>query len=188
MQSLLDHPEVVAAFLSAVATLFAAIAAWRGPKSAAKLAEALRRESEKQNEAKRLKLFIFTSLMQERAYLASTEAVRALNLIDVVFHDSRDVREAWSDLFLAFNPDHQVPRHAVEERVRRLLRATAEDIGISDSLRTDDLGRIYHPTALAEEEELRRRERQNALRRLQGDVPATENAAVSPELWPPKPD
>lgn len=188
MQYIIDNPEVIAAFLSAVATALAAFATWRGPRSAAKLAEELRRESDKQNEAKRLKLFVFTSLMQERAYLASSEAVRALNLIDVVFHESREVRESWADLFLAFNPERQVPTHATEERVRRLLRAMATDIGIADSLRVDDFGRVYYPTALAEEEELRRRERQNALRRLQGNTAPTENAAMTSELWPPRPE
>jgi hypothetical protein len=41
-------------------------------------------------------------LMKERAQIYSENGIKALNLIDVVFNDSREVREAWSELFLAF--------------------------------------------------------------------------------------
>jgi hypothetical protein len=64
---LLDRPEVLAAFLSFLAAAFAAIATWRAPISAAKLAERMRQTHERQSEARRMKMHIFVTLLQERA-------------------------------------------------------------------------------------------------------------------------
>src|SRR5262245_23484574 len=106
---------------AAIATGFAAYATWRAPRSAAELAEQLRQASEKQSERRRLKLHVFATLMQERASLATLDGVRCLNLIDVIFHDCREVREAWAELFLAFDPRRNIPVHVQEERLRKLL-------------------------------------------------------------------
>jgi hypothetical protein len=188
MLSILNHPDILAAFLSALATLFAAIATWRGPLSAATMAQKLRHQSEQESEKRRLKLHVFATIMQERAFIASTDAVRALNLIDVVFREANDVREAWAELFLAYDPTHNIPDHAKEERLRKLLRAMASDLGIGDGLRSDDLGRIYYPNALAQEEQVRRLERESALKRLQGQLSPTANTAAPQQgPWPPRP-
>jgi hypothetical protein len=188
MQYLIDNPATAAAFLSFLAAMFAAIATWRGPISAAHLAEKLRQQTEAEGERRRLKLFVFSTIMQERAFIASTESVKALNLIDVVFRESTEVREAWAELFLSFDLKHNVPEHAKEERLRKLLRAMAVDIGIADGLRLDDFGRVYYPNAIAQEERLRQLEREAALRRLQGQLPPTANTATPQAAWPPKPD
>ena len=91
-----DHLTLLIAIFSAIATGLAAFATWRAPTAAAKLAESLRRDAERHDELQRQKLGLFASLMQERAQIYSDNGVRALNLIDVVFNESRDVREAWS--------------------------------------------------------------------------------------------
>ena len=95
-QILLD-PQVLAAWFSALATLFAAYAALRGPISAAEAAELMREKSERASEQRRQKLNVFTTLMQERAAYYSLEAVKSFNLIDVVFNESRSVRDSWSE-------------------------------------------------------------------------------------------
>lgn len=77
--------SVVAAAFSAIATGFAAFAAWKSPIEAAKLAEGLRRTAELANRRHDGKMQLFATLMQERAAIYSAEGVRALNLIDVVF-------------------------------------------------------------------------------------------------------
>src|ERR1700687_3582640 len=139
-----DPYTLAAAAFSAVATALAAFATWYAPRAAAKLAEALRRDAERSQERQRNKLFVFATLMQERSAIYSEAGVRALNTIDVVFHDSRPVREAWAELFLTFslNP---ISNHVLEERLRRLLASMASDIGLGDNLKTDDFGRIYSP-------------------------------------------
>lgn len=187
----LQNPAVLAAFLSAVATGIAAWAAWKGPVAAARAAEDLRRNNDDLHERRRLKMWVFSTLMQERAYIASIDAVRALNLIDVVFRDASPVREAWANLFLAYATDSAVPRHVQDERLRLLLREMAIDLGIADSLRGDDLGRVYYPQAIEEEERLRQLERKVALGRLQNQLNPTANTVVensNTSAWPPRPE
>ena len=176
------------AIFSAIATAFAAFATWRAPTSAAKLAEALRRDAERLDERQKRKLYLFSMLMQERTQIASENAVRALNLIDVVFNESREVREAWSELFLAF---HMKPllQHVIDERLRKLLGAIAKDVGLADELRSDDLGRVYFPIVQAQEQFIKDMQRQQILASLQGQNSAGASApALQNTTWPPKPD
>ena len=179
---------LLAAIFSAIATGLAVVVTWRAPISAAKLAEALRRDGERQQQSQRQKFHVFATLMQERSQIHSDNGVRVLNLIDVVFHDSRQVREAWAELFLAFHMNPLV-QHVIDERLRRLLSAIAADIGLADELRTDDLGRIYFPIVQAQEQFIKDTQRQQILRSLQ-DKNAAEATAPAPQntLWPPKPD
>jgi hypothetical protein len=182
-----------AAIFSAIATLFAAIATWRGPRSAAALAEALRAKSEVSNEKRRMKLFVFTTLMQERAAYYSSEAVKAFNLIDVVFNESRKVRNAWSEFHAAMDSTNRIPEHAQQERFRILLSTMADDIGLTDQLRSDDLNRTYYPTALAEEEHVKSLQRKAAINQLtQNESPAANTAPSDGSLsiaskFPPAP-
>jgi hypothetical protein len=179
--------SLAAAIFSAIATAFAALATWRAPTAAAKLAEALRREAEHHTERQRRKLVLFIALMQERAEIYSENAVRALNLIDVVFNDAREVREAWAELYLAFSMK-PYQQHVTEERLRKLLAAIAKDIGLADELRTDDLGRVYLPTALAQERFIKDTQRQQMLASLQIPTAAAAPADTSLNtMWPPKP-
>jgi hypothetical protein len=93
-----DYYGIATAVFSAVATGFTAFATWQAPRAAAKLSESLRRDAEKAQERQRSKLQIFVTLMQERAAIYSETAVKSLNLIDVVFSDSREVCDAWNYL------------------------------------------------------------------------------------------
>ncbi len=181
-------PAIVAAVsagLSTIATLFAAIAAWQAPRNAARLAEDLRQENERGTEQRRMKFYIFTTLMQERAAVYSSESVRALNLIDVGFATSNKVREAWAELYNAYR-DGQASDFDKQSKLRILLKEMADELGLSSGLRVDDFGRVYFPNALAEEEELRMLERKNALDRLKG--PATTQKTLGHDPFPPKPE
>ena len=126
-----DLYTLMAAFFSALATGLAAWATWRAPRAAAKLAEELRRQGDRNQEHQKNKLHVFAMLLQERAAIYSENGVRALNLVDVVFNDSREVRDAWAELFQIFLTD-PIPPHVLEERLRKLLVAMAKDIGLAD--------------------------------------------------------
>lgn len=186
----LENPGVVAAFLSCIATMFAAFATWRGPMSAAKLAERIRHQKEKENEVRRMKMHIFSTLMQERATIASIDSVRMLNSIDFVFNDVPSVREAWAELFVIFQADGVPHPQLREEKLRSLLRSMAADLGMSGSLKVDDLGRIYYPNALAREEELRRMQQERALLSMRSQQDANDKPMVDYALltkFPPPP-
>ncbi len=175
MADIASTASVIAAVASAVATAFAAFATWHAPKSAANLAETLRRDAERSDQRQRYKLHLFATLMQERAAIYTENAVRVLNTIDVVFHDSRPVREAWAELFLVFGMN-SIPPHVLDERLRKLLIAMAQDIGLGDELRVDDIGRVYYPKALTEERLIKDTQRQQLLSALQGETPAANTA------------
>ncbi len=174
------------AICSAIATACAVIATWRAPTAAAKLAEALRRDAERDYERQKQKVRIFSTLMQERARIYSEDSVRALNLIDVVFNESREVREAWSELFLAF---HMTPlqQHVIDERLRRLLAAISTNIGLADGLRNDDLGRVYRPIIQEQEQFIKDIQRRQMLISFQASNAGGASTAQN-GLWPPKPD
>ena len=125
--------------------------------------------------------------MQERAAVYSEDGVKALNLIDVVFSDCREVREAWAELFLIFSVD-PIPAHALDERLRKLLAAIAKDVGLGENLRTDDLGRVYSPNAVTQDRMIKDMQRQQMLASLQGkSSPAANTTATESSVWPPTP-
>jgi hypothetical protein len=125
--------------------------------------------------------------MQERSAIYTEPAVRALNLIDVVFNDSSRVREAWAELSLALNTRPIVP-HVMDERLRRMLGVMADDIGLGGGLRTDDIGRVYYPQAIAQDRQIQDMQRQQTLRALQGASSPAANTASGNSPWPPKPE
>jgi hypothetical protein len=169
-----------AAFLSFLATLFAAYATWRGPRSAAELAEQLRANSERDSERRRMKIQVFSTLLQERATIHSAESVRMLNSIDFVFSDSPRVRDAWADLYSTFLPTVPPPPQLRDEKIMSLLKEMVADLGLSDNLKVDDLKRTYYPTALARERELHDLQRDQALNQMRamGQQPDT-----TPDFW-----
>jgi hypothetical protein len=182
-----DHLTLLTAIFSAIATGLAAYATWRAPTAAANLAESLRRDAEQQDQRQRQKLSVFATLMQERAQIHSENSVRALNLNDVVFNESREVREAWSELFLAFYMK-PIPEHVLDERLRKLLGAIAKDIGLADELRNDDLGRVYYPMVQQQKQFIEDMQRQQVLASMQGQNAAGATTPNAPNtLWPPKP-
>jgi hypothetical protein len=183
-----DLYTLMAAIFSALATGLAAFATWRAPKAAAKLADELRREGERNQERQKNKLHVFATLMQERAAIYSENGVRALNLVDVVFNDTREVRDAWAELFRIFSVN-PIPHLDLEERLNRLLVAMAKDIGLADQLRPDDIGRVYYPNAVAQDQLIRDMQRQHMLTAFSQTQtsPATNIEASQKTPWPPKP-
>ena len=170
--------QVLLGIFSVIATGLAAYATWAAPRSAAQLAEGLRSQAQRQEERRRLKLHVFASIMQNRATVGH-ELVQALNIIDVVYHDCKPVREAWSELFLSYDSALKIPPHVQDERMRKMLIAMANDLGLGDELRNDDFGRVYTPNVLAEENRVRDLERKAALARLsQEAVAPTANTAT----------
>jgi hypothetical protein len=179
--------SLAAAVFSAIATALAAVAAWQAPRGAAKLAEELRRDAEKGQERRKNKLEVFATLMQERAALYSEDGVRALNVIDVVFHDSRDVREAWTELFETFSIV-PLPKPIMDERVRKLLAAIAKDVGLGDEMRIADLSRVYTPNAIQQDRVIKDLQRQQMLASLQGQLSPAANSPQAATAWPPAPE
>ena len=179
--------SVAAAFLSAIAAIAAALATWRSPISAAKIAEKLRREGDTQTEARRFQLNVFAQIMQGRAEIASEDTVRALNSIDIAFSKSVRVREQWAELYQALNTSPW-QAHIVDERMRKLLREMAQELGLAEQLRLDDFGRIYFPNALAQDREMKALQRDATMKQLLTPLDTDQDtSSVTLDKWPPKP-
>lgn len=143
-----DWVVALATVFAAVAAGFSAWAAILGPRKVAEEAERIR----KRNEARDLKLRIFGQILSDRPTLSRIETVRNLNVIDVVYRDSRTVRDAWADLHRCLVGSDQTRQR---ELYRALIAAMASDLGLSQLLTTDDLERSYHPRPLWAEENAR---------------------------------
>ena len=102
-------------------------------------------------------LSLLSVMLSLRHQPLSPDNFRALNLIDVVFVDDAEVREAWSKFYWAMNdPNLQnSPGYTVREDKRRdLLTAIIKSLGLQNKISTSDLLRTYAPTAVIEAETL----------------------------------
>lgn len=137
--------QVVAAVASAIAAGAAAWAAIAGPSRAARLAEQMRQENDRRNEERRIKLVVFGTLLQERGNLASVDGMRALNMTEFAFRDSRMVREALAAVYRAIRNDAPAAAHTQDELIIALLNEMAKDLGLSSAFTTQDLNRAFVP-------------------------------------------
>jgi hypothetical protein len=153
---LLAATNLIVAFVAVVVALAAPYIAWR-----------LTRRSQREDDKRRTKLNVFGALMQNRHTPQSREAVAALNLIDVAFHDNKEVRRLWQEYFnMISHPtaaflQSQVGVELVRQKLVELQTAMARDLAYS--IDQFDIQRIYEPTWLREEEDLRIRDRQAKL-------------------------
>jgi hypothetical protein len=187
----------IAAIWAAFATTWAAIATSRAvavtrkaPIDAAQLAASLQDASER----RRLKLWVFATIMQNRAFIGETDSVKALNLIDTVFHDVPQVRDAWANFFAALNDERNFPptgpMPVIDERRTTLLASMARELGLVEDFRPDDFTRVYLPQTILSEMQIRNLQRRAALNALSGVPSSTPPAAQPPSppvVFPPPP-
>src|SRR5260370_16192791 len=163
----------IAAIWAAFATTWAAIATSRAvtatrkaPVEAAQVAATLQDASER----RRLKLWVFATVMQNRQFLGEIESVKALNLIDTVFHNAPQVRDAWANLFASLNDQRNfqptVPTPVIDERRTALLSSMARDLGLMDDFRPDDFARVYLPQTVVSKMQIRDMQRRATLNAL----------------------
>ena len=109
---------------------------------------------QRRSEARNAKLQLFGTLISLRHHTLSPDSVHALNLIDAVFADDPNVREAWTR-FLATLNDASMNWGAGagirEERKRDLLLAMVKALGLDGKISSADLLRTYLPTFVAEQ-------------------------------------
>ena len=112
----------------------------------------------------------FGTIMQNRQFLGEPDSVKALNLIDTVFHNVPEVRNTWANLFAALNDQRNFPPAGpapiIDERRTALLASMARDLGLMQDFRPDDFARIYLPQSVVTEMQLRTRQRAAALNAL----------------------
>lgn len=163
-----------------VVALVAVIVALLSPRIAWQLA----RKSQQEEQKRSTRIGVFGSLMQNRHIPQSKEAVSALNLIDVAFHDCAEVRKLWREYHGMLSNNAFFQSAIGSEMTKAKLAELQAEMAkvLSFSIDHFDIERIYIPNWLNEEEELRIRERQNrlvALRNLQPPTSVPQNSATS---------
>ncbi|MBI1686850.1 DUF6680 family protein [Caulobacter hibisci] len=161
--------EGVQAIASALTFLAACVAVWasfRAPRLAAQFAEQLRRDSAQSDEQRRLKMMIFTTLLQNRAHISHPDCVTALNLIDLAFIDDREVRDALAHFRAATDDTIRREGDRAAERFLVIIEKISRSLGMSDRITISDIRTPYYPTGLAELHEMQRLEMQDKLTAL----------------------
>jgi hypothetical protein len=173
-----DWVQAIAAILTLGAAGLAVWATFRAPKLAAEFAEKLRNDTQSIEEQRRMKLYILTTLMQYRGQISNYNSVSALNLIDLVFADSQEVRGAWKHFNQA---TAAVPfsNETTMERYRQIINCIARDVGLNDKLSIQDIETAYFPKGLAELDEAMHLETQEKLQRLRGNVVQAQTSSTN---------
>jgi hypothetical protein len=141
------------------------------------------------------KVQILNTLMQTRHQsLPTDERVRALNMIDVVFRDSTEVRSLWHQYFDMLANDGLNNPLGYSQRNKKYLELLAEmarDVGYGRTLTHLDIDRVYTPIGLGkynERSEAMADEFLRVLKAVQGPavppVPAEMPAPAPPSLPP----
>ena len=100
------------------------------------------------------KRFLFTSLMATRHHIYSEEMVRALNMIDVVFHDNKRVRRLWKEYLEMLNNQGLNNEQGYKQRDKKrleLIQEIAKAVGYGKEISHLDVDNFYLPVGLAEE-------------------------------------
>jgi len=93
------------------------------------------------------RLEIFKTLMMCRENNSNMDFVRAVNSIDVVFHDVAPVREAWKNLNDAYHtntPDFK----KIQDNHTKLLEVMANELGYKDQITWETITSSYSPNWL----------------------------------------
>jgi hypothetical protein len=114
------------------------------------------------------RLAVLTTLVSLRHAVLSHDSVRALNLIDLVFHDDSAVRRLWHAYFdMLCNVGLNNPLAGVErgKKHAEMITEMAKCIGLGASVTALDMQRVYNPVGL-DEQQTRQLEIQQELLRV----------------------
>ena len=107
------------------------------------------------------KMEIFKTLMIARNGW-TIESVRALNVIDIIFVDDKEVRNAWKDLYDKYRVEK--PDNAHLEKIRqaqyKLIEEIANSLGYKNKITWETIQNPYIPKGMIEAEQ-QQRESQN---------------------------
>ena len=100
------------------------------------------------------KLWIFTALMATRHSPITDENVRALNMIDVAFHDRPRVRQLWHEYFEMLSNEGLSNSVGFGQRQKKnleLITEMAKAVGYGKAITHLDVDRVYYPVGLGEQ-------------------------------------
>ena len=103
------------------------------------------------------KMEIFKTLMIARItvrnYGWTNESVRALNIIDIVFADDKNVRQAWKDLYDKYcisNPS-ATEQKQIENAMYKLIESIGVSLGYKDKITWETIQKPYMPEGMKQQ-------------------------------------
>ena len=135
--------QLAVALAAVLAAFSAAYAAWRGPVDAAMSVDRKQREYALRNQ----KMVILANLLQYRSNYGHDNFAGALNLIDLAFVDSPDVRNKWSEFHIAVNDPtltNESGHKMRKDALMSLISEIAKDLGLGGKMGASDFNRIYY--------------------------------------------
>lgn len=143
---------------------------------------------ERRKDRRASKVWILNTLMQTRHHSSpSDEQVRALNMVDVVFRNSTEVRSLWHEYFNMLGNEGLANPLGFAQRNKKyleLLVAMAKDVGYGRTLTHLDIDRVYTPTGLAKYNERGEAISNELLRVLKGSQGLAVTPTATPETAP----
>lgn len=132
------------------------------------------------SEKRKDKMHIFKTLMTSRVYGWTQESVYCLNIIDIVFADDREVRNAWKDLYDKYcvqNPDES-QLQKIETAQYKLLESMAVSLGYKDKVTWETIQNPYIPQGMLRQIETQNQSQQaynKLLLNMQQMIPQNKN-------------
>ena len=145
------------------------------PVIAVYIAHKLQIKAEKRKD----KMSIFKTLMTSRIYGWTPASVDALNIIDIVFADDDEVRNAWSDLNDKYHVTDSDEQHLkkIETAQYKLLETIANSLGYKDKITWETIQNPYMPDGMVRQMEEQKRQQQlyyGVLDGVQKMIPRTD--------------
>lgn len=98
------------------------------------------------------KVEILKALMKKRGPLQDTHYVDALNLIDLVFVDSEEVRTAYRNLYSEYcKKPEDINLNNINLCETKLIETIVENIGYKDKITWDNIQQPYNPNWLSKQ-------------------------------------
>ena len=136
-------------------------------------------------ELRKDKIQIFKTLVTIRGLGWNLDSVHALNVLDVVFADDGEVRNAWKDLYDKYcvdNPDEQ-QKKKIEQAQYKLLETIAVSLGYQSKITWETIQNPYIPKGMVDQIVMQSRSQQAYLAAINGF-----NAMVQSQSHQPKAD
>ncbi|MFA6562830.1 MAG: DUF6680 family protein [Verrucomicrobiia bacterium] len=105
-------------------------------------------------EKRNQKLWIFHTLIGNRHIAIAPESIRALNMIDVVFHDCNQVRKIWHeylDMLCNEGLNNAVGFSQRQKKNLEMITEMAKVLGYGGVITHLDVDRVYSPVGLGEQ-------------------------------------
>lgn len=132
-------------------------------------------------EIRKDKMHIFKVLMTSRIYGWTQESVHCLNIIDIVFSDDENVRNAWKDLYDKYcvqNPD-ETQLKKIQNAQYKLLDTMASSLGYKDKVTWETIQNPYIPEGMIRQQQEQAASQQaynNILLNMQHMIPKNNRA------------